>query len=115
MLKGTCPSCNNASIFKGFLSFHEVCPKCGLSLAARDVGDGAIFIVIILVGFLITLGSVIVEFSFSPPLWVHAVLWLPLTFILSLAGLRFARSVAINLLYRQELRHKNLASQEPNP
>jgi uncharacterized protein (DUF983 family) len=105
MFKGICPRCKTSSMFKGLLSFHEACPTCSLPLAERDVGDGATFIVVILVGFLITLGSVIVEFSYSPPLWVHAVLWLPLTLLLSIAGLRVARAVSVRILYAQELRH----------
>jgi uncharacterized protein (DUF983 family) len=102
----SCPRCKQASIYQGLLSFHASCPACALPLATRDVGDGAIFLVMMVIGFAITLLATVVELAYTPPLWVHAALWLPLTCMSSIAGLRVARAFMIAVSYRQEVLHK---------
>jgi uncharacterized protein (DUF983 family) len=103
---GACPRCQQSSIFQGLLGFKDSCTSCHLPLANRDIGDGAVFLVITFIGFLITLMSAVVELKYTPPLWVHAALWFPLTIVLSLAGLRFARAFTLLIIYRQEVKHK---------
>ena len=41
-----------------------------------------------------------VEFRFHPPYWVHAVLWLPLIFILTFGFLRIIKSALLVLQYK---------------
>jgi uncharacterized protein (DUF983 family) len=99
---GACPRCGTTSIFKGLLSFKSNCPSCGLMLADRDVGDGAVFLVVMFIGFFITLMSVVVEFAYAPSLWVHGALWLPMTMILSVVGLRGTRALMLWVAARSE-------------
>ena len=40
------------------------------------------------VGFIVVGLALFVEFTFAPPYWVHAILWIPLIIILSFALLR---------------------------
>ena len=42
------------------------------------------------------------EFTFSPPYWVHAVLWMPLIVILSLVFLRLSKSTLLVLQYKHK-------------
>ena len=42
------------------------------------------------------------EVTLNPPLWVHFLLWIPLTIVLSLAALRLIKGVLITLQYRQQ-------------
>ena len=39
------------------------------------------------------------EVSVGPPLWVHFLLWIPLTLLLSLGALRLIKGVLITLQY----------------
>ena len=42
------------------------------------------------------------ELSRSPPWYIHVILWLPLTLILSLALMRLAKGLLLALEYRHE-------------
>lgn len=89
-------------MFKSLLACKDACPHCGCELASRDIGDGAIFLSIVLVGALVTIMSIIVEFSYEPSLWVHAVIWPPTIMILSLLCLRWGRAAMMLFIITQE-------------
>jgi uncharacterized protein (DUF983 family) len=74
-----CPRCGEGRLYDGLLKVRERCTVCGLDLSRQDAGDGAAVFVILILGALVVLLGVIVENAFSPPLWVHAVLWTPFT------------------------------------
>jgi uncharacterized protein (DUF983 family) len=42
----------------------------------------------------------VVEYRYEPPMWLHAALWIPLTFILSIVCLRLFKTGLITLEYR---------------
>ena len=70
-----CPRCGRGSLFQGLLTIRPACNACGLNLRAYDTGDGAASGLILLLGAAVVGMVLWVEFSFSPPAWVHAVLW----------------------------------------
>lgn len=67
-----------------------------------DAGDGPAVFVILIVGAMVCAAALFVEFTFQPPYWVHAALWIPTTAILSLALLRLAKSLLLVLQYRHK-------------
>lgn len=103
----TCPRCGKAPLFQGVLKVVDVCPACGLTLKDHDAGDGPAFFAILLVGFLITFAAGLMEYVLSPPFWVHAVLWIPLTFLACFFVLRMAKSMLIRWQYRLALLKEN--------
>ncbi len=52
-----------------------------------DAGDGPAVFVILIVGAIVCAAALYVEFTFQPPYWVHAVLWIPTVTILTLRSL----------------------------
>jgi uncharacterized protein (DUF983 family) len=98
-----CPRCGKSSLFEGVLKVVDTCPSCGLVLKNHDAGDGPVFFAILLVGFLITFAAGMVEYLASPPFWVHAVLWVPLTLLTCFFVLRIAKSMLIHWQYRLAL------------
>ena len=46
-------------------------------------------------GFAVAFAAVITEFTIHPPMWVHLVVWLPLTLILSLGLMRPLKGVLL--------------------
>ena len=64
------------------------CEACGYDLAKADSGDGPAVFVILVAGFAIAFAALFVEVAFSPPVWVHILIWLPATLILCLILLR---------------------------
>ena len=56
--------------------------------------------VILIVGFLVAGGALIVEVMFQPPYWVHAVIWLPAILVLAFGFLRLVKSTLLVLQYK---------------
>lgn len=94
-----CPRCGKGKLFSGLLSVADTCPACGLSLHEHDVGDGPAFFAIVTVGFAVTFLAGWVEYSYAPPFWLHALLWVPAIILLSLLVLRIAKAWLIASQY----------------
>jgi len=101
-LKGCCPRCGEGRLFKGFLSLAPRCGTCGLDYSFADAGDGPAVFVILLIGFVVVGLALWMEVTFAPPLWLHFVLWIPLTLVLGLTALRLIKGVLIALQYRNK-------------
>lgn len=105
ILKGLlcrCPACGKGRLYKGFLSLEKNCPSCGLDYAKADSGDGPAVFIILIVGFVVVAAALVVEIVYQPPYWVHAVLWLPATVILSLGLLRPFKALLIALQFHHK-------------
>ena len=89
-------------MFDGYLSVAESCTSCGLDYAMFDAGDGPAVFVILIVGGIVCAGALYVEFTFHPPYWVHAVLWIPAVAILTFGLLRLAKSLLLVLQYKHK-------------
>jgi uncharacterized protein (DUF983 family) len=98
-LKGGCPRCGQGKLFSSFLTVAKSCNVCGLDYSFADAGDGPAVFVILIIGFIVVGLALWMEVSVGPPLWVHFVLWIPLTFVLGLVALRLIKGVLITLQY----------------
>ena len=98
-LKGCCPRCGKGRLFSGPLAVAPRCGDCGLDYSFADAGDGPAVFVILIIGFIVVGLALWMEVNVNPPLWLHFVLWIPLTFVLSLGALRLAKGVLITLQY----------------
>ena len=101
-LRGRCPRCGDGHLFKGFLSLRPQCEHCGLDYGFADSGDGPAVFVILIAGFVVVFAALITEVLYQPPYWVHAVLWLPLILIVTLAPLRMIKGLLIALQYHHK-------------
>lgn len=101
-LSGRCPRCGEGRLFKGFVDLAPGCQNCGLSYKFADSGDGPAVFVILLAGFLIVGLSLWVEINYEPPVWVHLVVFLPLTLIVCLGMLRPLKGVLVAFQYRNK-------------
>lgn len=99
-LKCRCPRCGRGPVFQGLLEVREACPVCGLDLRRHDAGDGAVVGVILVLGALVVGLAFWVEMRFSPPMWVHAVLWPVLTVPAAILMMRPAKAALIAQQYR---------------
>jgi uncharacterized protein (DUF983 family) len=95
-----CPRCGKGALFRNLLEVRESCEVCGLDLRANDAGDGAIVGVILVLGALVVALAFWVEFHFSPPLWVHAILWPLVTVPLAIVLMRPAKAALVALQFR---------------
>jgi uncharacterized protein (DUF983 family) len=87
-----CPRCGRGRLFAGVIRLRETCPVCGLDLRQVDVGDGFVVPILIVLGALVVGGAVWLDAAYAPPLWLHAVLWPPVTVVLALGMTRWIKS-----------------------
>jgi uncharacterized protein (DUF983 family) len=106
-----CPRCGKGALYDGAftLTLRPACDACGLSYAFIDSGDGPAVFAIMILGFVVLGSALILEFKFSPPLWVHVVLWPPVTLFLALGLLRPMKALLIALQYRHKAEEGRLA------
>ena len=98
-----CPRCGRGRLFTGLLSVRCACEICGLDLSAQDAGDGPAVFVILFLAFIVVGLAALVEIKFSPPIWIHLVLWTPFIIVGAIAMLRPLKAGLIALQYRHHL------------
>ncbi|MEH3100168.1 DUF983 domain-containing protein [Sphingomonas adhaesiva] len=103
-LKGLCPRCGAATLFAGAVRFSDHCRACGLRFADFNVGDGPAAFLTLIWGTIVVAAAITVELSFSPPWWVHALLWIPLTAAGVVWSLRVAKGWLMAAEYRNAAR-----------
>lgn len=87
-------------MFDGLLTIVPRCALCGLDISAQDAGDGPAVFVILILGAIVVLLAALVEINFAPPIWVHMVLWFPVTLAGAILLLRPLKAGLIALQYR---------------
>lgn len=98
-----CPRCGRGRLFTDFAQFLRVaesCEVCGLDLRPEDSGDGPAVFVMFLTGPMVVALAILFEVLFQPPLWLHALMWIPTVVIVSIALLRPLKAVLIAQQYR---------------
>lgn len=101
-LLGRCPQCGEGKLFKGFLSLRPRCEHCGLDYTFADAGDGPAVFVILIGGALVVFAALITEVVYQPPYWLHAVLWIPMVLLVTLAPLRLIKGLLIALQFHHK-------------
>ena len=89
-------------MFSGFLTVASQCEACGFDLRKADSGDGPAVFIILIVGTIVGFSALITEVAFHPPVWLHLIVWLPLTAILCLALMRPFKGVMIALQFHNK-------------
>ena len=103
ILHPRCPRCGEGKLFKDMLGIVDECVECHLVLKHHDAADAPTFFALVTVGLLVTVCAALVEIHFAPPLWVHAALWIPLTFLGSITCLRIFKTLFITIEQRLTL------------
>jgi uncharacterized protein (DUF983 family) len=98
-LLGRCPRCGKGSLFSGFLTLAPSCDVCGLDLTFADAGDGPAVFVMTIAGFIVVGAALYVEVAYTPPYWVHLLIFLPLTILVCAGLLRPTKGLLITLQY----------------
>lgn len=107
-----CPRCGKGKLYEGFLTLKPSCDRCGLDFTFIDSGDGPAVFVIMFAGFLVVGAALVVEVLYQPPFWLHAVLWLPLILLVTLAPLRPTKALLIALQYHHKAAEGRLTDQD---
>ena len=111
-VQGLCPRCGHRTLFAGLASFAPKCRACGLDFAAFNVGDGPAAFLIFIVGGIVVGLAILVQLKAAPPWWVHPLLWVPLTAILTVGLLRVAKGLLLALEYQRGAREGRIQGPE---
>jgi uncharacterized protein (DUF983 family) len=99
---GRCPRCHALTLYRGLLAFAQRCRGCGLDFSRFNVGDGPAAFLTLIIGAIVSGLAIWLELAFAPPFWVHIVLWVPLTTLAVIAGLRWSKARLLALEYRRK-------------
>ena len=101
-LVGRCPRCGQGKMFSGFLDVAPKCGACGLSYSFADAGDGPAVFVTLIGGFLVMGAALWTQLKYEPPVWVHLLVFLPLTLVVCVGLLRPLKGILVALQYRHK-------------
>jgi uncharacterized protein (DUF983 family) len=99
-LRCRCPRCGQGKLFTGVLTLRSACPICGLNFTQADTGDAGAVGVIMVLGAIVVALAFWVEFRFSPPWWIHAILWPAVTIPLAVLIMRPVKAALVAAQYR---------------
>ncbi len=99
-LKGRCPRCGRGPLFKGFIEFAPACSVCGLDYGFADAADGPAVFVCLIGGFIVLGAALWTELAYEPPMWVHLVVFLPLTLLVCVGLLRPLKGLLVAQQYQ---------------
>lgn len=107
-LFGLCPNCGQKTLFRSVTAFAPKCRACGLNYDNYNVGDGPAAFLTLIVGGIVLALALIVELNFYPPVWVHAILWIPLTIGAVVGSLRVSKGILLILEHRNQAREGSI-------
>ncbi|MEO0590497.1 MAG: DUF983 domain-containing protein [Pseudomonadota bacterium] len=100
-LFGLCPHCRARTLFEAPAMIAGECRACGLPLAQLERGGRLVGLITIAVGGLLVLAALSLDAALRPPLWMHVVLWAPLTVGAVLGVLRLYKVVGVYSAYEK--------------
>ncbi|MDR6834867.1 uncharacterized protein (DUF983 family) [Sphingopyxis sp. BE122] len=77
------------------MKFQAHCRACGLDYGRYNVGDGPAAFLTLIIGALLVVLALSLDAAIQPPLWVHVLLWVPLTAAAVVYGLRVAKGALL--------------------
>jgi uncharacterized protein (DUF983 family) len=111
-LRGLCPRCGKPTLFAGMIKFADRCPACGLDFTLFNVGDGPAAFLTLILGTLVVIGAIMLELTLHPPLWLHMLIWIPVTLAGVIWSLRLAKGALMSAEFRNAAREGRI---DPRP
>ena len=95
--RGRCPACGEGRLFRRYLKVADHCPVCHEALHHHRADDAPPYFTIIIAGHLLVPLLIAFEVALHPALWVHAVIWVPVTIAVCLALLPAVKGAIVGL------------------
>lgn len=102
-MKGQCPACGEKTLWRKYLKVQEECASCGLNLDGHEADDAPPYFTIFIVGHIIVPIALIVEKLYTPPLYIHALLFSVLAVVVSLVSLPIVKGGVVGLQWALRL------------
>ncbi len=97
---GHCPACGHSGLFRRFLKVEPECPACHAPVGAARADDAPPYFTIVIVGHIVIPLMMMLEKAYSPPLWLHAAIFLPMTLVLALGLLQPVKGATVGLMLK---------------
>ncbi|HLX17799.1 MAG TPA: DUF983 domain-containing protein [Bradyrhizobium sp.] len=110
---GRCPRCGEGKLFRAFLKVDDRCSNCGQDFTPHRADDLPAYLVIIIVGHIVVPLALLIETNYSPPVGLQLAIYLPLTFIASLALLQPVKGAVVGMQWA--LRMHGFDEENPEP
>ena len=110
-----CPRCGEGHMFHAYLKVNHACPVCGEVLDLHKADDAPPYFTITIVAHIVVPALLIVEQTWAPPEWLHALIWLPMCLILSLVLLPVVKGGLIGLQWAFRMHGFGVEDDEPVP
>ena len=111
--RGRCPRCGEGKLFRAFLKTADSCSNCGQDFTPHRADDLPAYLVNIIVGHIVVPLALVIETNYSPPVAVQLAIYLPLTFVASLALLQPVKGAVVGMQWA--LRMHGFDEEKPEP
>jgi uncharacterized protein (DUF983 family) len=92
-----CPNCGKGKLFTGYVTVANSCSQCETDFHHQRADDAPPYFTIFIVGHIVVPGLLVVEKLWHPPLWIHFMVWMPLTLLLTLLLLPRVKGAVVGL------------------
>ena len=111
--RGRCPRCGEGKLFRAFLKTADSCSVCGQDFTPHRADDLPAYLVIVIVGHIVVPLALMIETNYSPPVALQLAIYLPLTFVASLALLQPVKGAVVGMQWA--LRMHGFDEKNPEP
>src|SRR5215813_646120 len=95
--RSRCPRCGEGKLFRAFLKVDNNCSVCGFDFTPHRADDLPAYLVIVIVGHIVVPLALWIETNYSPAVWLQLAVYLPFTFIASLALLQPVKGAVVGV------------------
>lgn len=103
-VRGRCPVCAEGKLFRAYLKVNERCAVCGTEFWRFRADDGPAYVTLFIAGHLIVPIMFWVERNYVWPIWLHMLVFLPLTALFMLALLPLTKGGLVGVQVALDIR-----------
>jgi uncharacterized protein (DUF983 family) len=107
-LRLRCPNCGKGHLFRSFLKVSESCEVCGTDNSIYPSDDAPPYLTLALTGHVIVPLYMAIERAYSPPMWLQASIWLPLTALVSILLLPYMKGGVVGFCWAKDIRREQV-------
>jgi uncharacterized protein (DUF983 family) len=111
--RGRCPRCGEGKLFRAFLKTADSCSVCGQDFTPHRADDLPAYLVIVIVGHIVVPLALMIETNYSPPVALQLAIYLPLTFVASLALLQPVKGAVVGMQWALRMHGFDESNPEP--
>ena len=101
--RNRCPNCGIGRVLFRYVKVHDQCEACHEELHHHRADDMPPYVTILIVGHIIVPLVLMAEQAWAPATWVHWLIWIPLTLLLSLLLLPRIKGAVVGIQWANRM------------